>query len=1096
MIRAFQFLFTIALLVSCSNEDKKGKSTNKVNSDTALFSKIDYDQSNVNFTNRIVQDKKMNFMNNLFIYSGAGVGAGDIDNDGLIDLYFASNFGANKLYKNTGDFTFKDITISSKAEDYVGFTTGIIMLDINNDGWLDIYVSKSGFLKEEGGRENLLFVNQKNGTFKEEAKKWGIADPGYTTQSYSLDYDKDGDLDLYVVNYRYDFVNKKTISPVIQSQIEEITTDQLYRNDGTTFTKVTEEAKLRNKTWGHSATIGDFNNDGWDDIYVSNDFFQPDAMYLNQKDGTFKDDVLNGFDHISLNSMGADYGDINNDTYPDLITLDMLAENYARSKENMAAMSTSGFRKLVDIGYHHSYMANMLHINEGNGKFKEIGQLSGVVKTDWSWAPLIADFDNDGLKDIFITNGIDKDYANNDVVGLIKSNYQNKIKMTLDEALELLPSEKLSNYMFKNNGDLSFSNNSKDWGIDDPVFSYGSAYADLDNDGDLDLITNNVDDKAGIYKNNASNGYLQVELKGSDKNLLGIGSKVYIKTKAGLQFQQLYIARGYKSSVSNRIQFGLGEHTSVDEIIVEWPDGKISSQKNVAANQKIVVDYKSAKQEEFTIERFKSNKQIIASNDLGIDYKHQENFHDDYTIQLLLPQMQSTKGTGIAKADVNGDGLDDFFVGNAAGTPASLYIQNAGGKFKATNQALWNKDAEFEDANAQFFDADGDGDQDLYVVSAGYDLAKNSPLLQDRLYLNNGKGTFTYQKSALPSMLISGKSVAVGDYDKDGDLDLFVGGNVIPGKYPLSPRSYLLQNNKGIFKDVTSASDVLSEVGMVSEATFTDYDNDDDLDLLVVGEWMSPTFYTNSDGKFEKAETIEGLENSEGWWFSITAADYDKDGDQDYVLGNLGKNNKFHPSEEKPLYIYAKDFDNNGSFDVALSKINEGKLVPIRGKECSSEQNPFLLDKIDSYKEFASLDMNDIYGEDKLADAFQLIAHNFKSMYVENLGGGKFKAIALENQAQTGPTLSLISQDINKDGHLDIMGVGAIYDAEVETIRYDSNYGYVLLGDGQGNFSYAKEYSPFIHSDSKDLSPIAINGKDHFIVVSNNQPLEIFTYKP
>ncbi len=446
-------------------------------------------------------------------------------------------------------------------------------------------------------------------------------------------------------------------------------------------------------------------------------------------------------------------------------------------------------------------------------------------------------------------------------------------------------------------------------------------------------------------------------------------------------------------------------------------------------------------------------------------------------------------------ADVNGDGLDDFFVGNAAGAEAALYFQKADGSFKKTNEALWKNNAKYEDSNALFFDADGDGDQDLYVVSAGYELDEKSPLLQDRLFVNDGKGNYTYKKEALPTMLVSGKSVVAADYDGDGDLDLFVGGNVVPKKYPLSPRSYLLKNDNGIFKDATEENPSLKEIGMVSEAVFTDYDNDKDLDLLVTGEWMGPTIFTNNKGSFTKNENITGLENTEGWWFSISASDFDGDGDQDYFFGNIGGNNKFHPSAEKPLFIYAKDFDNNGSFDVAMSKINDGRLVPIRGKECSSQQNPFLLDKIKSYKEFSNLDMNGIYGEEELKEAYKLTCHDFESMYAENLGGGKFKVKRLPNEAQLGPTLSFISRDFNNDGNMDIMGVGAIYDAEVETIRYDSNYGYVLLGDGKGSFNYSREYVPFIASDSKNMKSIKINGNEMYMVVSNNAPLQIFNFK-
>jgi len=1095
----YKALFLVIALVffSCSeNSSEKKKNQKYTDNATALFTKITADKSNISFNNSIKQTNEFNFMNYMYIYTGAGVAVGDIDNDGFEDLYFVSNFGPNKLYKNEGDFSFKDITVSSNTEDYSGFSSGVMMIDVNNDGWLDIYLSKAGSLNDDNGRRNLLFVNQKDGTFKEDAKKWGIDDPGYTTQSYTLDYDKDGDLDIYVVNHRYDFQNNGLISSVVQKSTEEITSDQLYRNDGSQFTKVTGEAGLYNKAWGLSAAIGDFNNDGWDDIYIANDFMEPDALYINQKNGTFKDEILTRLDHITTFSMGSDFADLNNDLNPDLITLDMAASSHVRSKENMASMSTPNFMKMVEIGYHHAYMSNMLHYNVGNGKFKETALFSGIAKTDWSWAALIADYNNDGLKDIFVTNGVDKDYTNQDARIKLKEVMTSGEAMSLDAVLETFPSEKMSNYIFKNKGDLSFEKKIKDWGLEDPGFSYGSAYSDLDNDGDLDLITNNVDDEAGIYRNNSNNNYLQIKLKGSQKNPFGIGAKVYLNNSNSSQFQQLFLARGYKSSVTPTINFGLGEETTVNKLVVEWSDGKTSTLNELDANQTLTIDYASATDNPSNFIGYSSNKKSSNLEQLGIDYTHIENNFDDFSIQLLIPQKQSTKGTGIAKADVNGDGLDDFFVGNAAGAKGALYIQKNDGSFLSSNKNLWADEAKYEDSNALFLDSDGDGDQDLYVVSAGYELDENNPLLQDRLYTNDGNGNFTHNKQALPTMLVSGKSAVAGDYDGDGDLDLFVGGNVVSKKYPLPPRSYLLKNENGKFVDDTPANNSLAEIGMISEAIFTDYDSDNDLDLLVVGEWMAPTIFTNTNGSFEKDETISGLEKTEGWWFSVTADDFDGDGDEDYFLGNIGKNNKFHPSEKKPLYIYAKDFDDNGSFDVAMSKINQGKLVPVRGKECSSQQNPFLLDKIETYKEFANFEMKDIYGEEELNDAFKLTVHLFKSVYIENLGDGNFKIKKLVNEAQLGPTLSLLSGDFNKDGNKDIMGIGAIYDAEVETIRYDSNYGYVLLGDGKGNFNYAKEYDPFITSDSKDLKQITIKGKEHFMVVSNNEALQFFTYNP
>jgi len=1091
------FVFTIIISLcffSCDEDSSSIKKGGYTNNATTLYSKVPNNASNISFTNKVVENMEYNFLTYPYLYTGGGVAVGDLDNDGLQDIFFTSNFESNKLYKNKGNFTFEDITEASNTGDPNGFTTGVTLLDVNNDGWLDIYVCKAGSLRDDSARKNKLFVNQKNGTFIEEAGKWGIDDPGYTTQAYPFDYDKDGDLDLYIVNYRYDFKNNTKISSKLQKNIEEVTSDQLYKNNGTFFTKVTGQAGLYNKTWGLAATVGDFNEDGWEDIYVSNDYLEPDAMYINQKDGTFKNEINSRLNHISFNSMGSDYADLNNDQKPDLITVDMLAENYARSKENMASMSTENFMSMVQIGYHHAYMANMLHYNAGNGLYTETGQLSGIVKTDWSWAPLLADFDNDGLKDIFVSNGVYKDYHNQDFRKTIEEINARGEAMTLQGVLDLIPSEPLDNYIFKNNGDLTFSKKIKDWGLEDPNFSSGAAYGDFDNDGDLDLVVNNANSEAGLYRNNANLNYLQIELSGPKTNKLALGAVVTLETKDKTQHQKLYVTRGFQSSVPNRLHFGLGETASIDRLTIAWPDGTSSVLENPKANRLHKVDYEASKKTQLAKTTTSNKTEIIEPSSLGINYLHQENNFNDYDIQLLLPQKQSTKGTGLAKADVNKDGLEDFFVGNAAGAVAQLYVQKPDGTFESTNMSLWENEAIYEDANALFFDADTDGDVDLYVVSAGYELGKNNPLLQDRLYMNDGQGNFSKSTNALPQMLISGKSVVSADYDGDGDLDLFVGGNVIPGEYPLPPRSYLLNNDGGTFVDATQTSPQLSTPGMISEALFTDFNNDKTPDLLLVGEWMEPQFYTNKNGIFELTES--GLEKNEGWWFSATEGDFDGDGDMDYVLGNLGKNNKFQPSSKKPIYIYGKDFDNNGSFDVALSKINEGRLVPVRGKECSSEQNPYLLEKIGTYKEFASLEMKDIYGEDRLKDAYQLQAHTLETGYVENLGNGRFKMHTLPNQAQTGPTLATLARDVNNDGFMDIVGMGAIYDAEVETIRYDSNYGYVLLGDGTGNFENSKDFAPHVNRDTKDVISVRSNNKDLYIVASNNAPLTILSLIP
>ena len=1090
------FLLFVILIFGCSDKEEDRGLGMLADDATTLFTKIPFEQSGVDFQNNVKDTYELNFLNFPYIYNGSGVAVGDIDNDGLEDIYFASNFGENKLYRNTGDLKFEDISSSSGTNNAQGYSTGVTMFDANNDGWLDIYVCRAASLKDDNLRKNLLYVNQKDGTFKEAARIFGLDDPAYTTQAYPLDYDKDGDLDLYLVNYRYDFRNNTKISTEIQRNIEEITSDQLYRNDGDKFTKVTGQAGLYNKAWGLGAAIGDFNNDDWPDIYVANDFLEPDFLYINQKDGTFSEEILNRFNHISFYSMGTDFADLNNDLRPDLITLDMAAEDYARSKENMASMSTENFLSMVRVGYHHAYMANMLQYNEGNGKFKETGQLSGIAKTDWSWAPLIADFDNDGLKDVFVSNGVMKDNTNQDFRRTLAEKSAAGEAMTLEAVVDMMPAEKLNNYIYRNNGDLTFSKMIADWGLEDPTFSNGAAYADFDNDGDLDLVVSNINDKAGIYRNNGRANYLQIELEGPEKNRFAIGSEVIVETEDGKQHQKLYMARGYESSVSNVLQYGLGDNTDITSVKVKWPDGRISRIDYPQANQRLFVSYNSAKEGSDFRNDQKNIVNTINPIDLGIDFRHEENEFDDYALQLLLPQKQSTKGTKISSADVNNDGLHDFFVGNAMGAPAALFIQQIDGTFSPGSEVLWLREAVYEDSGSAFLDADGDGDQDLYVVSTGYELDGGSPLLQDRLYINDGKGNFSKAANALPKMLTAGKSVAAADYDNDGDIDLFVGGNVVPGKYPMAPESYLLQNDGGKFRNVLSPEMELSHFGMISDAVFTDFDRDQDLDLLLVGEWMAPTFFENDNGEFRKAENIGGLDFRNGWWFDINASDIDGDGDEDYVLGNLGMNNKFHPSDKKPLSIHAKDFDGNGSFDVAMSKVNKGKIVPIRGKECSSQQNPYLLDKIGTYKEFASLEFKEIYGEEVISDAMVLQAHTFQSGYLENLGNGEFTFKPFSNYAQAGPTLETVVEDLNGDGNLDVLGIGAIYDAEVETIRYDANFGYVLLGDGRGNFNEAVSYRPRIVNDSKGICKIEIKGQPHYFVVSNNSPLDIITFGP
>lgn len=1078
------FLFICPILVfsfvSCNQTNELNKKTAS-DKEGKLFTLLFSETTNIVFENNIKERIQFNFINYPYVYNGGGVSAGDINNDGLIDLYFTSNQGTNKLYLNQGNFEFRDITKKAGVSDHQGWSTGTTMVDINNDGHLDIYVSKSGSLGNHILRENKLFINEGNETFKEQAKDYGLNDPGFGTQAYFFDYDKDGDLDMYQVNHRADFENNTNLDPEIQNRISQYFSDQFYENVNGRFNNITSRVGIANSAWGLSASIGDFDNDGWEDIYVCNDFLQADYLYINNQDGKFINKVLTQFGHISQNSMGSDFADIDNDGFMDLAVMEMSPEDHVRSKSNMASMSTANFNVIVASGNHNQYMVNTLQLNQSNGYFNDIAQLSGISKTDWSWAPLLADFDEDGWNDLYVTNGIQKDLFNSDFRTNIKKKIASKIKMSLDEAIGMLPSNMLPNYIYQNQGNLLFEKKSKEWGLDKPSFSNGSTYADLDNDGDLDLIVNNVDDQAFIYRNNSTGNSISIKLAGPQKNPQGIGAKVKIIFSGSSQTKYQYLSRGYLSSVTEILHFGLGDVDQVGRIEVTWPDNRISVVQNPDIHQINTVSYAIA---EKITEKIKANSLMlkkINSNHVGIDFKHEETDYNDFKRQPLLPYKLSQQGNFMSEEDVNGDGLQDVFIGGAARQAGRLYLQEAHG-FKLQN-GPWEMDKSSEDIQSIFFDYDNDQDMDLYVVSGSNEFEAGDRRLQDRLYENDGKGNFKHTRNLLPNIAESGATVKIADIDNDGDQDIFVGGRVIPNKYPLSPNSYLFENVGAKFIDSTiKFAPQLTQAGMITDAVFSDFDNDGDQDLIVVGEWSGIQIFENKEGIMVKAN-VPTLANSVGLWFSIEAIDIDEDGDEDYFVGNLGLNSKFKVGENKEFHIFSSDFDRNGSYDIVLTNKYKNTLVPARGLECSSEQMPSIKTDFTTFQSFATASVKDIYGKNELEDAYHIEADLLSSVFLKNNGDGNFEIIKLPNQAQISPIMDFTFIDIDGDGAKEILAVGNLYETEVETVRYDGSTGIILTYKNQKFQTMNISTSGFfVKGNARDIQKI----NDNYLFISKN----------
>ena len=1104
--------FSLTLILSCTQDRDINPLVKKEQQEqqAQIFDQLNAAQTGISFSNELKEDSIVNYFTYPYIYMGGGIAVGDVNADGLQDVYFTGNMVDNKLFLNKGDLKFEDITDIAKVSSDDRWVTGVNMADVNADGLMDIYVSVSGKWTTS---KNQLFINQGVNAdgipvFEEEGEERGVADEGKTTQGTFFDYDKDGDLDLYLANYPATGFNTPNYSfAAFLKTVKPEKSDRLFKNDGSGFyTDVTEEAGLLNFGLSLSATVGDFNQDGWEDIYVSNDFASIDHFYFNNGDGTFTDKVKEVTQHTAFFGMGADVSDFNNDGLLDILQMDMTPADNRRNKANMASMDIPRFWEMITYGLHYQYMQNTLQMNigisqvDGLPHFSDVARMTGMATTDWSWAGLMADFDNDGYKDAFITNGTRRDINNKDYFNKIeKASYAERQNFDYLDLTLNMPSEKVDNYAYKNNGGINFSNVTSEWGITFEGYTNGATYADLDNDGDLEVLINNIDAPALLYRNNTIEknlgNYLRIKLDGQAKNLNGLGAKITIKTDGGMQYQEHTMTRGFQSSVDPNIHFGLGDQIIVNEVVVLWNDGKSQTLKNVEANQLLTINHRDASTTSPSSNTDSKPLFVNTTKESGIEYTHSENQYDDYKVEILIPHTYSKNGPALATGDLNGDGLDDFYIGGGGGSRAALYLQNQDETFSLSQTELWASDANSEDIGALFFDADQDNDLDLYVTCGGNEYKAGMSKLQDKLYLNNGNGKFAKAENILPNMTGSGSRVKAGDYDNDGDLDLFVGGRLLPQLYPTPAKSYILRNEsketgKLSFTDVTeSIAPDLIEAGLVTDAVWLDYDNDKKLDLVIVGEWMPITFLKNDGNKFKDKTEALGLEKTAGWWYSLIAEDFDKDGDLDLMAGNLGLNYKYQADKNETFDVYANDYDKNGKLDIVLGYYQDGIQYPLRGKQCSSEQIPTIKYKYEEYDLFAEASLIDVYTEADLENSMHYKAHTFASAYIENKGAGKFGLTALPDEAQISCINGIVPFDYNQDGNLDVVVGGNMYGSEVETTRNDASYGSLLLGNGKGGFNALPlaQSGIFIKGDTKDLGLLKTKTGISIIAANNSE---------
>jgi hypothetical protein len=1087
-----------------------------------LFELLPPARTGVAFVNQLAEDPEFNIVNYLNYYNGGGVAAGDVDGDGLPDLYFTSNLGLNRLYRNRGDYRFEDITARAGVAGSPGWTTGVTMADVNGDGHLDLYVSAVRHLTLHG--RNILYTNNGDGTFTDRTEEFGLGHVGYSTQAVFFDYDGDGDLDMYLLNHSTHAVRGTVWNPERTTRHAEAG-DRLFRNDGGRFVDASQPAGIYGSAQGYGlgVVVSDLNLDGCPDIYVANDFDENDFLYWNNCDGSFTESIASAMGHTSRSSMGVDAADFNNDGRPDIVVLDMLPEREDILKTSANAEDFNILDLKLRAGYHPQYARNTLQLNRGLGRFSDIGYLAGVHATDWSWAPLFADLDNDGDKDLFVTNGVyrrpnDLDYITFIADRAVQASLEQGItRENLRPLLARMPQVAIPNYAYRNNGDLTFTNVARAWGLGQPGFSTGAAYVDLNNSGTLDLVVNNINAPAAIYRNRArevtGHHYLTVRLHGAGANTAGIGAKVIIRQggQGGgggtVQILEQFPTRGFQSSVDPRLHFGLGGSTRIDSLIVVWPDRRAQVLTDVAADRMITLSQEAAAGRKGEsgqhclvppLAAFCRPLPPLSFSDVtarrGVDFRHRENTFYDYNREPLMPHQVSTEGPALAVGDVNGDGLDDIYVGGAKWQAGRLFLQGRDGRFRRAGARAFHSDSLAEDVDAALLDADGDGDLDLYVVSGGNEFWGEAEALRDRLYLNDGRGGFRRAPDALPPLFENGACVVPGDFDADGDLDLFVGSRVVARRYGATPRSYLLENDgRGRFRDVTAErTEGLSHVGMVTAAAWLDYDGDGRLDLIVVGEWMPIRVFRQEGDRFVDRTREAGLAETAGWWNTVTVADLNADGQADLVVGNLGLNSYIRASPAEPARLYVHDFAQSGTLQQVLTFYKEGVSYPLAGRDELVRLIPRLRERYGTHADFGASRVQDVFPPAELRQATVLEATHFASAVALNGGNGTFTLQPLPAEAQFAPIYAALAEDLDGDGRTDLLVAGNLYGVPPVRGRYDASYGLLLRGDGTGRFEPVdlEAANLAIAGQVRELEPLRYADGTRLVVVArNNQPL-------